>query len=263
MIVSGQTANPSAAPRVSIITRCDDEIGIAIAWRLARRGDDLVVCGEEDFLRPVADELVSQGYKVLVVGSNSRGLSGPAQVTERALARYGRIDVLVNGLWSAVDEASTHNGADITRGIQSLSENIEAVVPHMSEVGGGQIVNLISAAGRYRTSYFREKGRGERAVAQATVDGAAFALTRQLGLELAPRKIRVNAVCIGWIRSARAQRRWDAMSLAEQACTLEEISLGRLGEPHEVAAAVEFLSGDASSYVTSNAIDVNGGWWMS
>jgi NAD(P)-dependent dehydrogenase (short-subunit alcohol dehydrogenase family) len=259
LILSDQTT----VPRVSIIARCDDEIGFAIAWRLAKRGDNLVLCGEEDSVRPIANELMTQGYKVFVVGRSSYGLNGPAQITESALARYGRIDVLVNGLWNAVDEVSTNDGADVARGIQNLSESIQAVVPHMSGAGGGQIVNLISSAGRYRTSYFRENGRGERAAAQAAVDGAAFALTRQFGLELAPRKIRVNAVSIGWIRSARAQRRWDAMSLAEQEYTLEEISLGRLGEPHEVAAAVEFLSSEASSYVTSNAVDVNGGWWMS
>jgi NAD(P)-dependent dehydrogenase (short-subunit alcohol dehydrogenase family) len=72
LILSGQTT----VPRVSIIARCDDEIGFSIAWRLAKRGDNLVLCGEEDFLRPIADELMTQGYKVLVVGRSSYGLNG-------------------------------------------------------------------------------------------------------------------------------------------------------------------------------------------
>ena len=129
---------------------------------------------------------------------------------------------------------------------------------------GGQIVNIMSSAGRYRTGYFQNSADADRSHAsKAAVDGAIFALTRQLGFELGPRRIRVNAISLGWIRSRERDREWDEMTSREREFLFDEISLGRPGEPDEVAAAVEFLASEASSYVTCNAIDVNGGWWTS
>ena len=67
----------------------------------------------------------------------------------------------------------------------------------------------------------------------------------------------------GWIRTPGPGREWARLPEAVRRAILAEISLGRLGEPDEVAAAVEFLLSDAGSYISGAAIDVNGGWWMS
>jgi 3-oxoacyl-[acyl-carrier protein] reductase len=89
------------------------------------------------------------------------------------------------------------------------------------------------------------------------------ALTRQLGLELATHRIRANAVAVGWIRGESTQRAWSKLNDHERSFVLQEISLGRFGEPDEVAGVIAFLAGEASSYLTGTTIDVNGGWWMS
>ena len=138
-----------------------------------------------------------------------------------------------------------------------------AVIPPMIAAKRGRIVNVVSALGRYRSAYFRLNGTHSSEVITAASDSALLGLTRQLAFELAPHHIRVNAVTVGLIRSPDTEATWRKLSTRQQMFLLEEISLKRFGEPDEVAAAIEFLAGEASSYVTGTGIDVNGGWWMS
>lgn len=249
--LNGRRAADPATASVSIITRCSDAVSRAIASRLARRGDRLVISGFDDSqsdLRAFRDEMTAKGAAFVATDA---GPDGSRKLADAAIDRFGRIDVLVNGF---------NRGAS---GADEVARMIDAVVPHMRKGGGGQIVNLITAAGRYRSAYFGVEGDDGNAAGTAAADGAVFALTRQLGFELAREGIRVNAVSVGCVRGTSAANRYDAMGPRERAFVLEEISLGRLGEPDEVAGVVEFLASKASSYVTCNAIDVNGGWWMS
>lgn len=114
----------------------------------------------------------------------------------------------------------------------------------------------------------RTAGEGEAAIAASLemalllMSGALVAQTRQLAFELAPRRIRVNAVAHGWIRGIGPEPD-AALSEREKEALLTEISLRRPGEPAEVAAVITFLAGPASSYITGTILDVNGGWWVS
>jgi 3-oxoacyl-[acyl-carrier protein] reductase len=127
---------------------------------------------------------------------------------------------------------------------------------------GGQIIHVVSSVGRYRSAWFR--GRCERSshVAQAAIEGALIGQTRQLAFELAPRRIRVNAVAYGWIRGIVPEPD-EALCEREKEILLTEISLRRPGEPDEVAGVIAFLAGPESSYITGTVLEVNGGWWMS
>ncbi|RWI87899.1 SDR family oxidoreductase [Mesorhizobium sp.] len=233
--------------RVAIIAGCEQHIASAIARRFVQRGDRVVICGSPpgEGTTGIAGEFTPT-YVVQ---------DGPGQIIASALDLHGRLDVLVIG------SAFVETGGAVGQAIETLSNLMTTAARHMRS--GGQIVNILSSAGRYRTAYFQSAADIDKSfTSKAAVDGAVFALTRQAGFELAPR-VRVNAVSLGWIGSPERDREWDAMSADERHYLIEEISLSRLGEPDEVAAVVEFLASEASSYVTCNAIDVNGGWWTS
>ena len=245
----------TASQQAVIVAGCGNEIAAAVVRRLIRRGDRVLIWGGDP--GPLAIDLEPAVGTAEAVEKPLSYVAGEEfqQAVDAALDR-GRIGALINfqpvvGADEAIGEA-----------IDALYSRILQVTPHMRS--GGQIVNIMSSAGRYRTGYFRSSADADQSQgARAGMDGAIFGLTRQLGFELAPRRIRVNAVSLGWIRSGERDREWDAMTAREREFLLEEISIGRPGEPDEVAAAVEFLASDASSYVTCNAIDVNGGWWTS
>jgi 3-oxoacyl-[acyl-carrier protein] reductase len=135
-------------------------------------------------------------------------------------------------------------------------------VASMRHGRGGQIVHVASSIGRYRSAWFRGRSESASHVAQAAVEGALIGQTRQLAFELAPHRIRVNAVVHGWIRGI-APEPDETLSEREKEALMTEISLRRPGEPDEVAAVIAFLAGPASSYITGTVLDVNGGWWMS
>ena len=137
-----------------------------------------------------------------------------------------------------------------------------AAAAGMSQAEGGRIIYVLSSLGRYRSAWFHSRADGGSRVAQAAIEGALVAQTRQLAFELAPRRIRVNAVAHGWIRGIGPEPD-AALSEREKEALLTEISLRRPGEPAEVAAVITFLAGPASSYITGTILDVNGGWWVS
>lgn len=255
---------------VAIVTRVAGSIERATALRLAHGGMRVVVCDNEEYagLAEIESELESAGMPAVTLGADVTREADAKRVVEAAVAAFGRIDILVNGM--ATDDCdplpgiSSDSLADgIGNGVRSSLLCTRAVVPHIIAAGGGRIVNVVSSTGRYRSAYFRYSGSDSSCIRNAGIDGALLALTRELAFELAPHRIRVNAVAVGWIRTPASERAWRKLSSKDQSFLLEEISLRRLGEPDEAAAVVEFLATDASSYVTGSAIDVNGGWWMS
>jgi len=240
--------------RVAIVTDCDTEVGAAAASRLARTGYQLVLCSMNDASNAVRavkqPEVRGHAASLLCDFSNPTSAATAVELIE---SDFGRLDVLVIGPGLSESDDERNNALKC----------IEAAVPLMSRSGGGAIVLVMSSAGRYRSSYFVCEGPFRSQAARAAREGAMSALTRQLGLELATHRIRANAVALGWIRGGSTQLAWDKLNDHERSFVLQEISLGRLGEPDEAAGVIAFLASEASSYLTGTTIDVNGGWWMS
>jgi 3-oxoacyl-[acyl-carrier protein] reductase len=236
----------------------------ATAMRLARRNLSVIFCDpDEDALRATEAELARDGCPVIALRVNPAIEADLLHAAETAISRCGRIATLVNGPveYSGRRASDGQAGVSGEAALRDCVRSTLAMAAHIAADSGGSIVHLVSSAGRYRSAYF-QIGDDSR-IEEAATGGAILALTRQLGLELGKRRIRVNAIVSGLIEGATGQSQWDAASERERSFMLQEISVGRLGRPDEVAAAVEFLAIDASSYVTGAAIDVNGGWWMS
>jgi NAD(P)-dependent dehydrogenase (short-subunit alcohol dehydrogenase family) len=200
------------------------------------------------------------------IGGNAKATShqldvsdGPgwARLATDIAAASGGIDVLVNSAGTITQKTlGTMTAAEWSRVIDvnlgGTFNGIQAVLPHMKAKGGGAIVNIASIAGR-RISF---GGGANYSASKAGVLG----LTRHAAYELAPDKIRVNAVCPGSTATAFAG---VAPTPEQKTQRANKIPLGRMIEPEDIADAVLFLASPASSMVTGIALDVDGGTLIS
>ena len=244
------------AGKAVIVTGGSRGIGRAIVEMLSSEGADVSFLFREN--RAAAAEVVATGQaagRPLAADQvDVRDAQACARAVERIAERCGRIDVLINGAGVVRDGLLGFLGEDEVRTV--LETNVggvfnvtRAVVPHMIARRAGKIINISSVAGE-------KGGRGQANYAASK--GAINAFTRALAVELAPRRITVNAVAPGVIETdmSRAIRDGAGEEVASR------ILLRRLGTAVEVAYAVWFLASRFAEYITGQVIHVDGGFKM-
>ena len=239
-----------------IVTGGSRGIGRAIVELFADEGSDVTFFYRDN--AKAADEVVqaatATSRKVASEKVDVRDASACAAAVERVANRCGRIDILVNNAGIIRDNQLAALEDDDVRSV--LETNVggvfnmaRAVVPHMIVQRAGKIINLSSVSGD-------KGGRGQTNYAASK--GAINAFTRALAVELAPRKITVNAVAPGVIETEMSQDVRDAAGDV----VLSKILLRRFGSPEDVACAVWFLASDYANYVTGEVLHVDGGFKM-
>ena len=244
--------------KTAIVTGGARDIGRAIVLELAASGASVVVNyhSSEDAARQLVEEVTSRGGRAMASRADvSKGLDAKRLVADAVAAFGDRIDILVNNAGGLVarkkleemDEAFWDHVLALN--LKSVFNVTKAALPHLAE--GGAIVNLSSLAAR--------DGGGGGALAYSAAKGAVLTLTRGLSKELAPRRIRVNCVSPGMI----ATTFHDTFTPPEVRKTVaSRTSAGREGTASDVAKAVTFLASDASSYITGESIEINGGLYF-
>jgi 3-oxoacyl-[acyl-carrier protein] reductase len=244
------------AGKVALVTGGARNIGRAIARALAAGGAAVLVNARSS--RAEAEETVA-----LIESAGGRAASHCADVTdagavaamvEAALARFGRLDVLVNN--AAIRAETPFAGITLQEWRRVLSTILDgafictqACLPHLARAGGGTVVNIGGL-----TAHKGAAGRAHVVAAKAGLAG----MTRALALDLAPHGITVNCVVPGTIETRRGLPGAPERPAHRQALP----PLGRRGEPDEVAATVRFLCGPGARYITGQALHVNGGGYM-
>jgi 3-oxoacyl-[acyl-carrier protein] reductase len=249
---------PTFDGKTVIVTGAAKGIGRAIAHAFVREGARVAALDvDESALQMVADELAAAGGHALALRTDVTRPADIRAAVDATVARFRRIDVLVNnaGGFAAIrpteDIPDDEWDAILRMNLTSVFLCTKAVLPQMKRQGGGRIVNLSSIA-----------GRGGAIVLSAHYTAAkagVLGFTRQLAREVAPLGITVNAVAPG----TTATERFRALRTPEQTRALTDtVPMRRVAEPSEVAACVLFLASDAASYVTGACLDVNGGVLM-
>jgi len=244
--------------KVAIVTGAAMGIGRGIASVLGREGARLVLA---DVNVPegqkTCNDLQKQGYEALFVECDV-AKEGPVKaLVAAAVERYGAIHILANnagiGFYKTVLETTSEEW-DFCLGINLKGAFLcsKYAIPHMQAAGGGSIVNIASVHSYQNSS---------REAAYAASKGGLLALTRQMAIDFGKDKIRVNAICPGWIYTPNVQRIFDRYP--DPAKFRQEVEqrqiLGRIGTPEDVGEAAAFLASDESSYMTGSSIMVDNG----
>lgn len=249
------------AGKVVLITGGTDGLGAALAGRLVEEGSRVAVCGRDPHRLAAAEQrLRNAGGDALVVQADVTSLADLERFTDAALARWGRLDGLVNNAGKSaagrIDQVSDDDWtADLNLKVLAAVRCTRLAVPHLIAAGGGAIVNVLNVGA---------KAAGAASLPTTASRAAGLAITKAASKDLAGHGIRVNAVLIGLVASGQWRRRADAAGQSEdemyrQMAQNASIPLGRVGRPEEFADLAAYLLSDRSSYVTGSAVNLDGG----
>jgi 3-oxoacyl-[acyl-carrier protein] reductase len=242
--------------KVAIVTGGSRGIGAAIAASLAEAGAAVVVSGRDaGRLAGVVKDLEALGGSALAVEGDVAQREDADRLVDAAKQRFGRIDILVNNAgvtrdallvrmkdedWDRVLDTNLRGAFLTTRAVAKVM---------IRQKSGGRVINIASAAGAMGNA-----GQANYSASKAGLIG----LTKALARELAHWSILVNAVAPGLIETDMIA----AISTEARTALLDQVPLGRVGTPREVAEVVRFLAGDGAAYITGQVIHVNGGLYI-
>lgn len=243
---------------VAIVTGGARGIGLATALALAEKGYRIALSdldGPE--LTTAVERLAATGVESLALPGDVSSFSLVSDRAASCLARFGRVDVLVNNAGISQPKTLVEISEDewdrtIAVNLKSCFNWCKNVAPAMLAAGRGRIVNISSVSAN--------TGGARSAVskfAYCTAKAGILGMTRALAKELAP-AISVNAVCPGSIETALT----SGLIAANREAITGTIPLGRIGTPEDVAVVVAFLATVEPNYLTGEIIDVDGGQWV-
>jgi len=237
--------------RTALVTGASRGIGAATAVALDAAGARVAVTARgEEALADVARRL---RHEPVVIPADLGEVTAPGVLARRVLDALGQVDILVNNAAAAARLAAADTDAEVIDRLLAVNVRaplllVAALVPSMTALGRGVIINLSSVSGLVGTP---------RRAAYAASKGALDAATRSLAIELGPAGIRVNSVAPGVVDTALWARNKAVSGVVE---TIEaQTPLRRWATPEDIADVITFLASDAARFITGETISVDGG----
>lgn len=244
--------------KVVFITGGGSGIGSAAARRLSDRGAHVAVAGRR--LEPLQD--VAADIGALAVTCDVADTESVDAAIAQTVRELGSLDIVINNAGTAgrggidsVDDDTWDEMIDVN--LKGPVRVGRAAIPHLRAAGGGAIVNVSSIAALFAA---------KKSVTYGTTKAALLGLTRSMALDLSPDRIRVNTLCPGWVDTPMAAGAVDLTAHVNDVSQEEARELmvrrnpvPRLSAPDEIAACIEFLASDASSFVTGTVLIADGG----
>jgi 3-oxoacyl-[acyl-carrier protein] reductase len=251
--------------RIALVAAASKGLGRAIAEALAEEGAALVICARgAEGLASARDAIAARSrapvHAVVADLSQREGIAG---ATGEALARFGKVDVLVGnaggppaGLFDAHDWDAWQRAVDLT--LRSAVELTRAVLPGMRERRWGRVIHVTSLT---------VKQPIDGLMLSSSVRAAVTGFARTLANETAAEGVTVNTILPGFMNTERVVELNQATAAREGVAveavarrTIHQIPARRIGEPRELAALAAFLASERAGYITGQAIAVDGGW---
>jgi NAD(P)-dependent dehydrogenase (short-subunit alcohol dehydrogenase family) len=244
--------------KVAFVTGGGSGIGRACAQLFAREGARVAVAGRRaEPLGAVAAEIANAGGEALAMPCDVTEAHQVEQAIRSTAARFGRLDIVVNSAGALlVASAEETSEADWDR---LLAVNLKgtflvsrAALPELRKSGKGSIVNIGSVLGLV--------GMKKRA-AYAAAKGGVTLLTKAMALDHAHEGIRINCICPALVETELVRGLFENAPDPEavRRSRIEQIPLGRLGQPEDVARLALFLASEESSWITGAALPLDGG----
>jgi NAD(P)-dependent dehydrogenase (short-subunit alcohol dehydrogenase family) len=242
--------------RVAIVTGASSGLGDRFARVLHAAGASVVAAARRTDRLDALAASVDDDARFAVVTTDVASDSDCVALVAAAVARFGRVDVLVNnagtsGPMAAEDEPPEEFRRIVDTNVNGLFVLSQLVGRRMIEARSGSIVNVASILGLVASAPIKQ-------ASYCASKGAVVNLTRELAAQWARKGVRVNALAPGWFPSEMT-----AEMVADESSTAymtRNCPMARYGEPHELDGALLFLASDASSYVTGQVLAVDGGW---
>ena len=240
--------------QVALVTGASRGIGRAIALSLASQGVRVVGTATSEAGAQAISAALTEHAGCRGVALDVNDVPGVEAAIAAIVAEHGALHILVNNAGITRDTLALRmKDADwdavLDTNLKAVFRTCRGVMRVMMKQRYGRIVNITSVVGASGNA-----GQANYAAAKAGVAGMTRALARELG----SRNITVNCVAPGFIATDMT----DALSESQKTALLQQIPLGRLGSPQEVADVVAFLASPAAAYVTGSELHVNGGMYM-
>lgn len=241
--------------KVALVTGSGQGIGKAIALLLAEKGADIVVSDINlEKAQETAKEIEEKGRRAMALKVDVADSEEVERMVETIIEKFSHIDILVNNAGITRDKLLLRMSVEdwdavLDVNLKGVFNCTKSVIKYMSKQKSGKIVNIASVVG-----LMGNVGQANYSASKAGVIG----FTKTVAREFAQRGININAIAPGYIKTPMT----EVLPEKVKEELMKLIPMGRLGQPKDVAQAVLFLVSEASSYVTGQVLNVNGGIYM-
>lgn len=239
--------------RAAIVTGSSRGLGRAMAMGFAKAGASVLVCSRNlEACEATVAEIEAAGGTAAAHSVNMSDYDAVVGLVDVAVARFGRLDIVVNNAATVLDRSMERLDVDTFQGafgtnLLSPFLLVRAAKPHLQAGGHGAVINILSIAMLYSTPDRYYYPPIKAALAQAT---------RTMAAELGPLGIRVNAIVPGTFRTDMVTKAYSEEVLAERAATNP---LRKIGDPTELVGPALLLASDAGSMITGAILTVDAG----
>jgi len=242
--------------KVAIVTGAADGIGLAISEAFAKEGASVVMCDiDMEKCKAEADRLLSKDLSAYALFCNVGDTPSVIEMVNNSIAKFGKIDVLVNNAAIAIPGKVTEMDEDDWDKIMNINLKgyfrcIKASLPHMLTKAQGSVINLSSTQAHRSWDDW---------TAYATAKGGILSMTKQLAGQFGKNNIRFNSISPGSILTPMAEARVEKEGKAYLIASEKQAAQERLGRAEEVAMTAVFLASDEARFITGDDIVIDGG----
>jgi 2-hydroxycyclohexanecarboxyl-CoA dehydrogenase len=245
--------------RVAVVTGAGSGMGLAISKQFASRGDRVAVLDlSGDAATAAAEEIRADGGQAIAAAADVADRAAVEAALDKVRAEFGPIEIMVTS--AGLDEFTSFTDITMAAWQRMLAVNLtgtfnclQPVIPDMVEGGWGRIVTISSSSAQ----------SGAKKMAHYVASkGGVIGLTKALALEYAPHGITVNTIPPGFIDTPMVRRAESKGDLPDVELVVRQTPVRRAGTADDIAAACLFLCSEEAGYITGQALNVNGGWYL-